>query len=76
MNTNTIDIMNKGMRCLQEKLGIVEAERFISIIIREQFDYTRWQQEYFDAMTQEQINNEAKQYINKYPFKGNAKVIL
>ncbi len=63
MSTSTADIMNKGMQCLQENLGVVEAERFISIIIREKFDYTHWQQEHFDAMTPEQINAEVKQYV-------------
>lgn len=28
-------IMNKGMKCLTEQMGIIEAEQFISIIIRE-----------------------------------------
>lgn len=42
MAANTVEIMNKGMRCLTEKMGIVDAERFISIIIREKFDYTKW----------------------------------
>ena len=35
MSSNTIEIMNKGMNCLLEKLGVVDAEQFISIIIRE-----------------------------------------
>jgi len=40
MIPNTVDIMNRGMECLTEALGVVEAEQFISIIIREKFDYT------------------------------------
>ena len=36
-----------GMACLVEKLGIVNAERFIATIKRENFDYTTWQREYF-----------------------------
>ena len=27
-----------GMRALSERLGLVEAERFITLVIREQFD--------------------------------------
>ena len=76
MNTSTADIMNKGMQCLLEKLGVVETEKFISVIIREKFDYTQWQQEHFDALTPEQINTEAKKYAEEHPFKGNAKIIL
>ena len=43
MNMNTSEVMNRGMECLVEKLGLIETEYFISVIIREQFDYTKWQ---------------------------------
>ena len=33
-----------GMKILSEKLGIVDAERFISLISRENFDYTKWRE--------------------------------
>lgn len=29
MGLNTIEIMNKGINCLLEKLGVAEAEQFI-----------------------------------------------
>ena len=48
MSESNSEIMNKGMKCLTEQMGIIDAERFISIIIREKFDYTKWQREYFD----------------------------
>ncbi len=40
------------------------------------FDYTHWQQEHFDALTPEQINSEAKQYVSDHPFKGKATIVL
>lgn len=76
MSANTVEIMNKGMNCLLEKLGVVEAEQFISIIIREKFDYTKWQQEHFDELSPEQIDDGAKRYIEDRPFKGTAKIVL
>ena len=48
MRYNTAEIMDRGMACLVEKLGVVEAEHFISVILRESFDYTKWQREHFD----------------------------
>lgn len=66
------EVMNRGMMCLIEKMGIVEAERFISIIIREKFDYTKWQRDYFDAKTPEEISNEASQFEKAHPFTGEA----
>lgn len=72
MTTSTTEIMSKGMRCLTEHLGIVEAEQFISVIIREKFDYTKWQQEFFDKKTPDEISREAAQFEEMHPFKGNA----
>lgn len=76
MSSNTVEIMNKGMNCLLEKLGVVETEQFISIIIREKFDYTKWQQTHFDELTPEQIDDAAKQYAEEHPFRGTARVVL
>lgn len=64
---NTIDIMDKGVACLIEKLGIINTERFIAQIKRENFDYTLWRREYFDNMSLDDINNEAVSYAKKYP---------
>lgn len=43
MKTDTI-IKKEGMKALIEKLGYVDAERFIMLIIKEPFDYTRWRE--------------------------------
>ncbi|MCD8332479.1 MAG: hypothetical protein LUB63_08175 [Oscillospiraceae bacterium] len=43
--TDSMEIMDKGISCLLEKLGIVETEHFVSVLIREKFDYTKWQRE-------------------------------
>ena len=45
MMESMTEIMNKGRKCLTQHLGSIEAEQFISIIIREKFDYTKWQRE-------------------------------
>ncbi len=42
MTTDT-ELKMEGMAVLLERLGIVEAERFISLLQREKFDYTQWQ---------------------------------
>ncbi|MCR5738850.1 MAG: hypothetical protein K6G43_03460 [Lachnospiraceae bacterium] len=57
MASNTIELLNKGRECLKDNLGVVDAEMFISIIIREKFDYTSWQREYFDAMAPGQFHD-------------------
>ena len=40
-------------------LGQVEAERFISLIIRDPFDYTEWQRDLFSNMTVKELSNAA-----------------
>ena len=41
------EIRVKGIAVLSSTLGSVEAERFIALILREPFDYTRWQRNLF-----------------------------
>lgn len=72
MMESTAEILNKGMKCLTEEMGIIEAERFISVIIREKFDYTKWQRDYFDEKISTVISEEAAQFEKSHPFTGNA----
>jgi hypothetical protein len=55
-------LLNTGFECLEEKLGLVEAERFISLIIAEPFDYTKWREHLFDGMTVEELSSKAMEY--------------
>ena len=55
------------MNCLIQQMGVVEAEKFISIINREKFDYTKWRQHLFEDMTLEEINEEAAAFSKNYP---------
>jgi len=58
-----INLRNEGMRVLVNNLGSVEAERFISLIIREPFDYTEWQRDLFNNMSVKELSNNAmKEY--------------
>jgi len=64
MKTDTI-IRYEGMKALREKLGLVEAERFISLIRRENFDYTEWQRDLWMDKSIDEIFNAAKAYTEK-----------
>jgi hypothetical protein len=56
-------LREEGMRILINKLGRVEAERFISLIIREPFDYTEWQRGLFNDLSVRELSNLAmKEY--------------
>lgn len=41
-------VKSEGMKILLDGLGRVDAERFISLIIKEPFDYTKWQNDLFE----------------------------
>lgn len=61
--TDTV-LRNEGIRVLTQNLGKVEAERFISLIIREPFDYTGWQKGLFDDMGVEELSRKAMDFVN------------
>ena len=64
MNTDTV-LRHEGMLILIKNLGNVKAERFITLINREPFDYTEWQQNLFEGMSVRELSNAAMQgYIN------------
>ena len=57
--TETV-LMKTGMKVLIEQLGNIEAERFVSILLREPFDYTEWRKDNLCVgMTVEEISKEA-----------------
>ena len=67
-NSNTAEVLERGMSCLLDQLGVVETERFISIIIRERFDYTKWRKDFFSDASVEDINRAAVAYAEKDTF--------
>lgn len=61
MKTDTI-IKSEGMDALFDKLGLVDAERFISLMLKEHFDYTKWQNDLFQNETLESLGNKSYEY--------------
>jgi len=61
MITDT-EIKLNGMKALVEKLGLVEAERFIVLIQREPFDYTEWRKKLWPGQTVREISAAAMAY--------------
>lgn len=58
MKTDT-EIRTDGLRALVDALGVVEAERFISLILREPFDYTQWQRDLWPDRSVREISRAA-----------------
>lgn len=72
---NTLEVYNSGIKCLIENLGLINTEEFISIIKRENFDYTKWQKEYFDNWEDGKFANKATAYSKQNEYKGNGKIL-
>ena len=54
MVTDT-ELKIKGFNILTDALGEVEAERFITLILREPFDYTKWQKHLWENRKQDNL---------------------
>ena len=64
MKTDSV-IKKEGMDVLIEELGEVDAERFISLIIKEPFDYTKWHGDLFKGLSVKELNDKAMEYVEK-----------
>jgi hypothetical protein len=67
MTTTKVDAEIKvlGFRVLTQHLGLVEAERFITLIQREKFDYTQWRQNLFAELSGEEISRQAMKFYQR-----------
>ena len=61
------EIKIKGIQVLARHLGDVEAERFIALIQREPFDYTKWRQGLDEGLSIEEISRKAMSLREKPP---------
>lgn len=64
MVTDT-EIKIKGIKALINILGEVDAERFVSLIQREPFDYTKWQSSLWRDKSVEELSAAAMQMREK-----------
>ena len=67
MTYSSTELMIIGMDHLVQKSGQVDAERFISTIIRESSDYTKTRRLLFGDMTVDQVLAEASEYEGSRP---------
>ncbi len=65
MITDT-ELKIKGIRILLKELGKVETERFITLIKREPFDYTKWQRDLWKDKEVEELSKEAMEFRRKH----------
>jgi hypothetical protein len=61
MRSDTL-LKSDGMRVLADTLGIVEAERFITLMLREPFNYTEWQRTLYGDMPLKELYTNIKAF--------------
>jgi hypothetical protein len=54
-----------GMQALSERLGIVDSERFVALLLREPFDYTEWQRDLYSDMSYAELRDAARKFREK-----------
>ncbi len=59
MLTDTV-LKRKGLEVLTQGLGILDSERFISLILSEPFDYTEWQRDLYGDMSLDEFYEKVK----------------
>lgn len=55
-------LRQEGIQILIQHLGNVDAERFISLIIREPFDYTEWRRDHMEDEDVRSLSKKAMEY--------------
>jgi len=58
-------IKKEGIEALKQKLDSLEIEKFLTLMKREQFDYTKWRKNLFEDMTIEELAEKADKYSEK-----------
>ncbi|MCL2860196.1 MAG: hypothetical protein FWF46_06565 [Oscillospiraceae bacterium] len=61
--TDTV-LIDEGTKILTKALGKVEAERFITLIIKEPFDYTKWRKNLYEDMSIDELSDKAMEFVN------------
>lgn len=56
-----------GMKCLSDRLGPVDAERFIVSMNRNAGDYTLARREVFDDMSIDEFRKSSREYMDSHP---------
>jgi hypothetical protein len=64
MRTDTL-VKYEGLNVLYEHLGPVDMERFIALMLREPFNYTKWHENLDDTLSVRELSRKAMEYQQK-----------
>jgi hypothetical protein len=67
MTNNTV-VLDRGIKCLTEELGMLEVEQFIYLLKSQPFDYTEWRKTNLcPSMSLDEISDAADAYCRENP---------
>ena len=66
-NMQTDAIMTAGMKLLNENLGFIETEIFITNVKNIGFDYTKWRENLWEDLTLGELLQKAAAYETAHP---------
>ena len=58
------EIQQEGLRALVDQLGEVGAERFITLLLREPFDYTEWRKNLWVDIPVRELSEQAMRHVH------------
>jgi hypothetical protein len=65
---NNTALIDKGLRCLTNELGLLEAEQFVHLLLSQPFNYTEWRKNnLFAGMSIDEISDAADAYCKGNP---------
>ena len=56
------EIKMSGFEALNHSLGMIETEKFIALIQREKFDYTKWREKLFKELNGKEISKKGMEF--------------
>ena len=77
MTTNTVEVIDRGIKCLSDNIGSRDAEIFIATILRERFDYTKWRRSLVDDIDSfDKLDSFVEESKKRAVFKGTPQVTI
>jgi hypothetical protein len=61
MRTDTL-VKHDALNIFNEHLGLIDTERFISLVLHEPFDYTKWHENLDDEISVRELSKKAMEY--------------
>lgn len=59
------ELRQQAVRALDDRLGPVDALRFLALVSREPFDYQQWRKEYFSHCSVDELLEEVRNHHSR-----------